>query len=48
MQLRHAIRGLFRRRKNTKRRRAKTEAEKARELELLVQSGIAADNYPPR
>jgi hypothetical protein len=48
MKLRPAIRGLLRRRKNTKHRRAKTEAEKARELELLVQSGIAADKFPPR
>jgi hypothetical protein len=48
MRLRQAIRGLFRRRKNAERRRAQTDAEKAREIEQLVQAGVAANKLPPR
>jgi hypothetical protein len=48
MKLRQAVRGLFKRRKNAERRRAQTDAEKAREIELLVQSGVAANKVPPR
>jgi hypothetical protein len=52
MSLRSAFRAFFERRKvkrrQAQRMQAKTEAEKAREIELLVQSGVsAADRFPP-
>jgi len=48
MKFRDAIRDIFRRRKRVARRRAETEAEKARKVEQLVQAGVAANKFPPR
>jgi hypothetical protein len=52
MSLRSALAAFFERRKAKRRQaqrmRRKTESEKAREIELLTQSGIsAADRFPP-
>jgi hypothetical protein len=42
------LRGLFGRKKAARRPPPKSEAEKARELEQLIQVGVAANRFPPR
>jgi hypothetical protein len=48
MKPRRLLKGLFRHKEAAKQPPPKTDAEKARELEQIVQAGVALNKFPPR